>query len=313
MKDALIKRKGFACAAAVFCTLLWGTAFPFIKLGYREFSIDAGDTGGALLFAGLRFMLAGALTLVFFSIKQRRLAVPCKSELAPVLLLGAVQTFGQYMFTYTGLSLTTSANTSIITACASFFTVLAAPLFFKADRLTALKIGGCVIGFLGVPVMTRGVGFSSQTLLGDALILGSTVFAAAGNLIAKKAAQGRDPVKITAWQLLTGGAGLTAAGLALGGRLELFNLRGALILFWLATVSAAAFSVWTALLKHHPAGRISVFNLLVPVFGTALSGILAGEDVFRPELLIALGMIVVGIILVNITGKGEKNDKGRNI
>lgn len=296
----LIKKKSFACLAAVFCTLLWGTAFPFIKLGYRVFGVAGGDVGSMLLFAGLRFSLAGLMTLAALCVRQRGFAKPEKSELRAVLLLGSVQTLAQYLFSYAGLGFTTAANTSIITACASFLTVLAAPVFFKSDRLTALKLLGCAVGFAGVLVINGGGGFSVGTMLGDILIFMSTVFAAGGNLIAKKVTQGRSPIKITAWQLLFGGLCLAATGFICGGRLDLLNAWGALILLWLAVVSAAAFSVWTALLKYHPAGNISVFNLLVPVFGTVLSGLLLGENVFRIETVISLALISAGIVLVNI-------------
>ncbi len=166
MKISLKDNKITACAAAVFCTLLWGTAFPFIKLGYRVFSVEGGDIGSMLLFAGLRFSLAGILVICFLCAKSRRLALPEKGELLPILLLAAVQTAGQYLCSYCGIGYTTGANTSIITACSSFITVLAAPLFFKNDRLTLLKLLGCALGFGGVLVSCSAIFlFSAQRYL----------------------------------------------------------------------------------------------------------------------------------------------------
>lgn len=308
MRASPIQNRAAARALAVFCTLLWGTAFPFIKLGYAEYGIENGGAGPALLFAGLRFALAGMMVLLFCCVKARRFVLPGRKNAVPVLMLGAVQTFGQYLFTYMGLNLTTGANTSIITACAAFITVLAAPLFFKSDRLDLFKLIGCILGFAGVLVINGGGGFSSVTFPGDILIFVSTVFAAGGNLIAKSVSQNRDPVRLTAYQLLFGGVCLAVAGLICGGRLDPANLRGTLILLWLALVSAVAFSIWTALLKHHPAGSISVFNLLVPVFGTLLSGLLLGEAVFRFEVMLSLILISAGIIMVNVNderGRGK--------
>ena len=46
---------------AVVCNVLWGSAFPFIKLGYRLFAIDSADTASILCFAGVRFMMGAAL------------------------------------------------------------------------------------------------------------------------------------------------------------------------------------------------------------------------------------------------------------
>ena len=304
--NQFLQKRGFAAAAAVFCTLLWGTAFPFIKLGYAAFDVADDDIGAKLLFAGLRFFIAGGMVLAFLCAREKRLVLPERSERLPVAVLGAVQTFGQYLFTYIGIGFTTGANTSIITACASFLTVLGAAVFFRTDRLTVLKILGCVLGFGGVLVINGAGGFALQTLFGDSFIFLSTVFAAAGNLLAKKITVGRSPVTVTAWQLLFGGALLCAAGLACGGRLNLTSGTGVLILLWLAFVSAAAFTVWTALLKLHPASQISVFNLLVPIFGTVLSGLLLGENIFKIETLLALVLIAAGILLVNFSGGGKK-------
>lgn len=296
----LLQNKLFASLAAVLCTLLWGTAFPFIKLGYAELNIDGGNIGSKLLFAGLRFFLAGAMTLAFLFVKERKPSLPQKSDLSPIFILGAVQTFAQYLFTYIGIGLTSGTHTSVITACASFLTVLAAPIFFRSDRLTALKLIGCALGFGGILLINGGGSDGSASLGGDALIFCSTVCAAAGNLIAKRAGKGRNPVPLTAWQLLFGGFGLTVSGLLSGGRIS-FSTNGALILLWLAFVSAAAFTLWTALLKHHPASKISVFNLLVPVIGTVLSGLLLGENILRLEIPLSLLLICAGIAAVNIT------------
>ena len=300
-KTPLLQKRGIAYAAAILCTALWGTAFPFIKLGYTSFAIEESDIGSKLLFAGARFALAGIMVYVILIFSEKKLPCAQKKDILPVTVLGLVQTAGQYIFTYIGIGFTSGTNTSIITACASFFTVLFAPLFFKNDRLSLLKIAGCVLGFAGVLVMNGGGSVSADTMFGDVMILLSTVSAAAGNIISKKIAQGRNPIKITAFQLFIGGTVLVAAGFLFGGKLSFSNTESVLILLWLAFVSAAAFSIWTALLKYNPASKITIFNLLVPVFGTVLSGLMLGENVMRIETLISLLLISAGIAAVNIT------------
>ena len=51
----LLQNKKIAYLTAIFCTLLWGTAFPFIKVGYSAFKIEESDIGSKLIFAGMRF------------------------------------------------------------------------------------------------------------------------------------------------------------------------------------------------------------------------------------------------------------------
>lgn len=311
MIKRIFKNRTASYFIAVFCALLWGTAFPFIKLGYSSFGIGENDLGAKLVFAGLRFMLAGIMVFAVLLPAQRKVPALKRGDILPVTVLGLVQTAAQYIFTYIGIGFTSGANTSVITACASFFTVLFVPLFFKSDRLTVLKIAGCIIGFAGVLAINLGGAPSADTLFGDVMILFSTASAAAGNIISKKVASGRNPFTVTSYQLIIGGGVLLSAGLACGGLLNLADINGALILLWLAFVSAAAFSLWTALLKYHDASRISVFNLLVPVFGTVLSGLMLGESVFRPETLASLVLISLGIALINIqfgNGNGQNAD-----
>lgn len=295
-----IKNYKVAAALAIFCTLLWGTAFPFIKVGYEQFGIEGNDIGSKLLFAGARFTLAGIMVLFIFLVKNKHLPKIEKNGIMPVMLLGSVQTFGQYIFTYIGIGFTSGANTSVITACATFFTVLFAPLFFKSDKLNICKIIGCVLGFCGVLCVNSGGGVTADTLFGDFMILMSTLSAAAGNFISKGIVRDREPISVTGFQLLFGGILLLIAGFVTGGKLDFSSIKALLVLLWLAFVSAAAFAIWTALLKHHHASRICVFNLLVPVFGTLLSGIMLGESVLGIETIVSVVLICAGIFISNM-------------
>ena len=93
------KKTGGYVLPAVLCNLLWGSAIPFINVGYRLFGIGGGDTGSQMLFAGCRFFLAGLMTVLFRSLTLRRPALPRGTKgwrAAGVLCL--FQTVGQYVF-----------------------------------------------------------------------------------------------------------------------------------------------------------------------------------------------------------------------
>lgn len=55
----LFRRPGIRVTAALLCCLLWGSAFPCVKMGYEMLNIT--DTGSQILFAGYRFVLRGYL------------------------------------------------------------------------------------------------------------------------------------------------------------------------------------------------------------------------------------------------------------
>ena len=71
--DKIFGTPVFAVLLAIFCNVLWGSAFPFIKLGYRLFSIDSSSTASIFCFAGVRFMLGSFLVLLGSVLLQSRL------------------------------------------------------------------------------------------------------------------------------------------------------------------------------------------------------------------------------------------------
>lgn len=303
----LLNKKISAYVGAILCTALWGTAFPLIRLGYRKFEIAQSDIGSKLLFAGERFALAGVLVFLFGLIFYRKPPMLRRKDLLPIALLGLVQTTMQYLFAYIGVGFTTATNTSILTGTVSIISVVLSGIFFRQDRLTALKIAGCVIGLFGiiyVNIFDFSVG--SVTFFGDIIVLMSSLSGAGGNIITKKVSPHRNPTTVTAWQLFIGGVVLLIIGLICGGRIDHTNISGVIILLWLSLVSSVSFLLWTELLKRHPVSRITVFMMLIPIFGTVWSGILLGEDVLSINNLISLALIAAGIVLVNI--KGNQND-----
>ena len=74
---------------ASLCCLLWGSAIPFINLGYRYFEIGGSDTATQILFGGCRFLMAGMLTILFESIAQKKIALPKRTSWGNVVKLFA--------------------------------------------------------------------------------------------------------------------------------------------------------------------------------------------------------------------------------
>ena len=63
--EELFRNSRYKPIMATFCTFGWSLAYPLIKIGYQEFQITSADLGGKILFAGIRFLFAGMLVLVF--------------------------------------------------------------------------------------------------------------------------------------------------------------------------------------------------------------------------------------------------------
>lgn len=301
--------KVIAILLALLCVTLWGTAFPVIKMCYNVFDISAQDYPSKILFAGERFFSAGVLVLIAGIFTEKKFPLPKRTDILPVALLGFSQIFLQYLFSYIGLSNTTGTKTSVITALSSFLAVISAPLFFSGDVLTKRKIFGCIAGFLGIIIINYdGLLEGDFSFIGEGFVIISTLASTVGSITSKKISCGRSPAVVSAYHLLMGGGALLITGLLFGGHLSHNSYEKIFLLLYLAIVSAASFTIWTALLKYNPVSRILIFNLLIPVFGTVWSGILLGEEIFSAENIISVVLIALGIMLVNLRDRkhGEK-------
>lgn len=204
------------------CCALWGSAFPCIKIGYALFGIPAHDSASQLLFAGLRFTLAGMLVIVGMSAAQRRPLVPQARDIKPILTLSLFQTIGQYFFFYLGLSRASAMSSTIIEASANFLAILFAALAFRTEKLDVTKVLGCVLGFAGVALvnLSGADGTFGFTLDGEGFILASTVAGALSTCLIGIFSREHDGVLLAGWQFLVGGLVLTAIGFLMGGTLS---------------------------------------------------------------------------------------------
>lgn len=286
---------------ASLCCLLWGSAFPTIKLGYIAFGIMPEDTASKFVFAGYRFILAGLLLLILFSLTGKGKPKLTGRQLAGLSGLGLAQTGLQYMFFYVGISHTTGVKGSIMNATATFFSVVLAHFLYKNDKLSKNKIIGCLLGFVGVII----VNFQSNLLelsfsfKGEGFIIVAAFIFSITAIYAKRLTATIDVLIVTGASLFTGGLLLILLGLLLGGSVTHFTLASTGYLAYLVILSSAAFCLWNMLLKYNKVGKVSVYNFLIPVFGALLSALLLGETVMELKNLAALLLVSIGIYLVN--------------
>ena len=312
MKErSVLTKKAAVIPLTMLCCLLWGSAFPCIKLGYGYSGIGSDDTASQILYAGLRFALAGVLALIIGSLTARKPLIPRRKAVPKIVMLSLFQTILQYTFFYIGLARSTGMKSSVITASNVFLSILVASLIFRTEKLTFRKILGCTAGFSGVVLINlSGIGGGFR-LTGEGFVFLSALSYAFSAALIKRFSAEEDPVMLSGWQFIIGGTFMTILGLVLGGRIGTVDLRGAAMLVYLAIVSAAAFSIWGTLLKHNPVSMISVFGFMNPVFGVILSFLLLSErsEAGPLRVVAALGLVALGIVIVNYTPKIKRREK----
>ncbi len=295
-----LSSKAYAYPLALLCCGLWGSAFPAIKIGYRLLGIDPADTPSLLFFAGCRFLLGGMITLIIASVSEKRFAVPKKASWGRILLVALFQTVIQYFFFYVGLAHTSGVKASILTASNVFFIILISAVLFRQETLSAKKLIGCALGFLGVLLVNLNGLELSFHFSGDGFMLISAIAYSFSSVLIKRYSAEENPIVITGYQFLAGGAVLVCAGLVMGGHFAAFPVGGMLILLYLGMTASVSYSIWSLLLKHNPVSRIAPFDFFNPVVGVILSALLLHERLGMGwQLPAALILVCIGIIVVN--------------
>jgi len=282
--------------------LLWGSAFPAIKRGYVLLELAPESVPEVILFAGVRFFIAGVLLLMGAAI-FRLGPLPSRRQLGALLILGLIQTVLQYSTFYVGLAYTTGVKASVIVASGSFFLAALSPFFFKDDKLDRWRIGGLVIGFLGVLLanLSRDTGgVLGGSWIGDLLILVTGICSAVASLLGKRLVQDLHPVVMNGFQITLGSIVLLAASLPFAEvTLSVPSLELTGLTAYLALVTAIAFTVYYLVVKYHDLSRVAAYRFLIPVSGVVLSALLIPGERLGWQLIGAALLVAIGIWTVN--------------
>ena len=299
-KKQIFKNPLVIMVAALFCCALWGSATPFIKTGY-ELILPWRGTPSTILFAGLRFSLAGIITVAIYSIGRRKFLIPKKENYVRIGVVASFQTVLQYIFFYIGLANTTGVKGTIASGSSAFFALLVAGIFFKMEKITFKKLLACVIGFAGIVLVNlNGLDFN-MNFFGDCFVIFSAIASAASSVFVKKYSSYEDPVVISGYQFFVGGIVMVVIGLLSGGHIQLPDLKAAGVLIYLAFLSATAYSLWGVLLKYNPVSKVSIYSFMTPVFGVILSNIMLNEQgsVSALNMILAMCLVSLGIFMLN--------------
>ncbi len=298
----ILKNKIVVCGLAILCCLLWGSAFPSIKIGYKLFEIGAGDSMSQILFAGIRFFLAGILAIVFGSLLQKKFLYPKKQSWGMVCKLSIFQTVLQYFFFYMGLAHSSGVKSSIINGMSTFFAILMASLVRKQEKLTTNKMVGCVLGAIGVIIVSLAGGDigSGFALNGEGFILVASVSYAISSVLIKEYSLKENPVTLSGYQFIIGGLVMIIVGILAGGRLHMTSPAGIPLIIYMALISSVAYSIWGVLLKYNPVSSVTIYGFTNPIFGAILSAIFLSEwQTITIKYLVALVLVSLGIFIVN--------------
>lgn len=297
--NSIFQRPIWVSVLALTAAMAWGWAYPLLKLGFEEFGITQTMTGSKMLFAGIRFSLAGLVVLTIARCTKRDFRVSNPHDWKYILLFSLLNTTFHYAFFYIGLSYSEGARAAILNSLGTFILVLLACLFFKSDRLTSRKITGCLLGFTGILILNVDrSGCSHFNLMGDGMIILNTLCSAFAGLMTRGLAKRIDIFVGTGYSLSIGGALLIIPGLLMQGSLPHITTAGICILGLLICISTLGFTIYNKLISCNPVGKVAIYNSLIPIVGAITSCLCLGEP-FHLKYIAAALLAMIGIYTIN--------------
>lgn len=303
--DGLSGRDVLAALAVVF---IWGINFVITKFALRDFTPFQLGT--------VRFTLA-LLPLAFF-------IRPPRVHWKWVALYGALQGVGQFGFMFVAIKVgLPTALGSVLLQTQVFFTALFG-FFVLRERVNRQLQVGLLLAALGLVcfalnyVRPGAGGSGASTPLGFLLILCSASMWAASNIIVRRIQRQYSDYSALAFVVWSSAAAILPFA-ALSYFFDAEALRwhwldahwtswlSVLYLSWMATL--VAYSLWTGLLKRHPANKVAPFSLGVPVVGLATGMIVLGEVITAWQWAgIALVAAALGCVMLGgLYRRGDRN------
>ena len=259
-----------------------------------------------VFFAGVRSVGVVLCLWLWFAVRRRPLGLKRKN-LFFGCLMGTLFAL-EFVFLFIALDLTTVSRTSVLFNTMPLWMALFAHVLIPGERITRVKAAGQLLAFLGaaVAIAWRGDG-GEGALLGDLLALLGAIGWAALALIARTGLKDVSPDRQLFWQVLVSTPILLVAAVFFGPfvrELEPIHLWG--LAFQIVVVVTFGFSFWLWLLAIYPAASVAAFSFLVPVFGVFLGWWLLDETLGLP-ILVALGLVCVGLVLINRPSQVPQN------
>ncbi len=274
---------------------IWGSTWLFIKLGLNDLP--------PFTFAGIRFVFASGILIAI--ILARGVRWPRKrNEWLVIAVVGLLQFSLNYGLVFWGEQHISSGLAAVLQSTFPAFGLVLAHFYLPDERITAKRIIGVAMGFVGVAIV-----FSHQlTIAGKGALLGSIALVMSafcgsyGNVLVKAYGTQIEPFVLAAGQMVCGFPPLLALGIATEGnpfRLH-WTSNAILALAYLVIVgSVIAFTLFYWLVRHMDVTNTMLISLVTPVIAVLLGMIVLHERLnWRLFAGTAIIISVIGLIVL---------------
>ena len=254
-----------------------------------------------ILLMGLRFTFAASILIWWFPIP--------KGYLVKIFIASLVANTIQYSVTYSGLNLIDASAAVLLVQTEVPFGVLFAYFMLK-EKPTIRSLIGIFIAFIGVYILTGSPSLDGKFIGIFLTILGSGIWAL-GQVLVKPLSKELNPLTLVAWLALFSGPILILMSNIFDGNsinyIKSANMDSWIIAIYLGFfMQPITYGCFYYVLKNNPLYKV----LPIVTMGIPLTGLLAAIFLLKEspttELYIGGSIILLGVILIVYTKKGEK-------
>jgi drug/metabolite transporter (DMT)-like permease len=287
--------------------VVWGSSFLFIRIAVEQlppFQVVFIRTGIAAI----------GLIIAVYARGQR---MPTTWDgIRPLVILGIGNTVIPFALITWGETSIDSGLAAVLQATAALFTLVIAHFTFQDERITAKKIGGLAVGFLGVVILAsrswEDGQFIAGSLLGQIAIVVASFFYGFGGVYSRKVVSGRLEPFVVAAGTMTVASIISGVIMLLspvfGGQAPVApadmhtNVLVTVITLGLLN-TCFAYMIFYTIIRVLGAARTSMVTYVVPAIGLILGAIFLNE-VIDLRLLLGAALIMGGIGIVNLSLNG---------
>jgi len=283
-------------AAFIGLGLIWGSSFAWIKIAVEEIP-------PATLVAWR--MTLGAIGMVGLLVILRGVPMPRgMREWLPLVVMGAVNAAIPIFLISWGEQFVDSGTAAVLNSLVPIFSLIIAGLMLRTEPVTALRVGGLVLGFIGAALLASReleLRADSSGLLGALAVVLAAISYAVGVSYARHRIKSTHRYVVAAGTLVFAAIDMWVLALLIDGGIVIPSQLDTIVaIVWLGILgSFIAYVLFFFLIEHLGATMAAMVTYLFPVVGVAIGVVLLGE---RLDARLALGtlLVLIGIAVVSL-------------
>ncbi|MBX3008817.1 MAG: EamA family transporter [Melioribacteraceae bacterium] len=278
--------------------IVWGTTYLAIRIGVEDLP--------PVLFAGLRWFIAGPIMFLFLAFRKYKLPTPndiIHLSISGILMLGVGNGFVVFAEQYIS-----SGLAALLITTTPFWMVGIESLLPGKSKPNLIVMLGIVVGLIGV-ILIFGSDFKElfkpENILGVVSILLAVIGWAGGTIYSKYKKVSIAPLMGAAVQMSIAGIVMTLFGISIGEIKAIqFSSEGLIAFFYLVAVGSwIGYGSYIYALNHLPVSLVSTYAYVNPVIALFLGWLILDEQI-TTSVIVAAIVIFAGVLLVK---KGSEN------